>query len=120
MPDFLFGGGGEARRADSAEKACPVCGLRGKDYRKRALLGCPACYEAFADELKPYLQAMQKGGRHTGKAPAGARLDAELEGLQAALNRAVEVQDFEEAAALRDRIRALHAAAGDGGDDAGG
>ncbi len=110
MPDFLFGAGmREEKRDKSAEKTCLVCGATGKDFKKRSLLGCPSCYETFAEELAPYLRAMQKGGRHVGKAPAGAALTAEIAAMQQALERAVSAQDFEEAAKLRDRIRDLGA-----------
>ena len=75
MPDFLFGAGLKPEKQDqSSEKTCMVCGTTGKDFKKRSLLGCPSCYEAFAEELSPYLRAMQKGGRHVGKAPAGGGL----------------------------------------------
>jgi protein arginine kinase activator len=90
-------------------RSCLVCGTTGKDFKKRSLLGCPSCYEAFAEELTPYLRAMQKGGRHVGKAPAGESLTAEIAAIQQALERAVSAQDFEEAATLRDRIRDLKA-----------
>jgi protein arginine kinase activator len=110
MPDFLFGAGLKPEKQDqSSEKTCMVCGTTGKDFKKRSLLGCPSCYEAFAEELSPYLRAMQKGGRHVGKAPAGEALTAEIAALQQALERAVSAQDFEEAATLRDRIQDLQA-----------
>lgn len=106
MPDFLFGAGLQPEKQESsAEKTCLVCGTTGKDFKKRSLLGCPSCYETFADELAPYLRAMQKGDRHVGKAPAGEALTAEIASMHQALERAISAQDFEEAAALRDRIR---------------
>jgi len=108
MPDFLFGAGlQEEKRDATSEKTCLFCGTTGKDFKKRSLLGCPSCYEAFSEELSPYLRAMQKGSRHVGKAPAGEALSAEIAALQQALERAVSAQDFEEAATLRDRIRDL-------------
>ncbi|NQU40259.1 MAG: UvrB/UvrC motif-containing protein [Lentisphaerae bacterium] len=120
MPDFLFGAGlQQDKQAASKGKTCLVCGSTGKDFKKRSLLGCPSCYEAFAEELSPYLRAMQKGVRHVGKAPAGEALTAEIAAMQQALERAVSSQDFEEAATLRDRIRDLRAQrnGGEGGDD---
>lgn len=119
MPDFLFGAGlQEDKRAASSDKRCLVCGATGKDFKKRSLLGCPSCYEAFAEELGPYLGAIQKGARHVGKAPAGEVLSAEIAALQQALERAVSAQDFEEAATLRDRIRDLKDRQGSAGEDA--
>lgn len=108
MPEFLFGPAFQSEQPEQTEeKACPVCGMSGKDFKKRSLLGCPVCYDTFADALMPYLCAMQKGTRHVGKAPAGEALDAEIAAMQKALEQAVAAQDFEEAATLRDRIRDL-------------
>ena len=113
MPDFLFGADLHPDKRDAtSEKSCLVCGTTGRDFKKRSLLGCPSCYEAFAEELSPYLRAMQKGSRHVGKAPYGEALTAEIAAMQQALERAVSAQDFEEAAALRDRIRDLKAKRG--------
>jgi protein arginine kinase activator len=122
MTDLLFGTREQAEKVPAPEKTCPVCGMRRRDFRKNSRLGCAACYETFAEELMPLLAAMQKGCRHVGKTPAGELIGAEAAALQQALEKAVAVQDFEEAAQLRDRIRALKgqaaAAAPDGAKDA--
>ena len=47
---------------------------------------------------------MHDGTRHAGKAPRAEQADAELASLRTALEKAISAQDFEEAAALRDRI----------------
>jgi protein arginine kinase activator len=83
--------------------------MRGSDFKKTSRLGCPACYEAFSEELAPLLGAMQKGTQHAGKVPASEKVTTEIEGLKKALERAVAAQDFEEAAKLRDRVRDLKA-----------
>ena len=106
MTDLLFGTRDQADKAPAPEKTCPVCGMRRRDFRKTQRLGCAACYETFAEELAPLLRAMQKGCRHVGKVPAGEMVSAEVAALQQALEKAVAAQDFEEAAQLRDRIRA--------------
>jgi protein arginine kinase activator len=110
MADLLFGAGSLMEKQPAApDKKCPVCGLRSRDFRKLQRLGCAACYETFSDELVPMLAAMQKGARHVGKVPAGETTNDEVAALQQALERAVAAQDFEEAAQLRDKIRALKA-----------
>ena len=73
--------------------------------------GCAVCYTVFAAELAPLLPTF--GGRlcHAGAVPAGYRTRQERAERAAALRRelavAVEAERFEDAAALRDRIREL-------------
>jgi protein arginine kinase activator len=54
---------------------------------------------------------MHKGTRHTGKAPEALRASRDnadrLKTLQKKLNKAVEAEDFEQAAALRDEIKQI-------------
>jgi len=101
------------KQAMLTEPGCPVCGIRRSEYRKRSRLGCPACYEAFADELDAALQELHRATRHTGRAPRNAEAACCRQELERALDEAVREQRYEEAIALRDRLRAL-----DGGQDA--
>jgi len=94
------------------DPACPSCGLKASEFRSAGRLGCAACYRAFADELAPLLRSLHRGERHAGKAPrrsAGALLDAASADLRRELDEAVAREDFERAAELRDRLRALTA-----------
>lgn len=92
---------------------CPVCGFTQSDFRKAGRLGCPECYETFAEPLKAVLQTMHKGTRHVGKVPEtqrqGHNLAAELKQLQQKLAKAIELENFEEAAVLRDEIKQITA-----------
>jgi protein arginine kinase activator len=108
LTDFLFGVGVQAETVPPDDrKKCHSCGMGWKEFNKKSRLGCQSCYEDFATELAPMIEAMQNGLRHVGKVPACAVMDVELESLQAALDRAVGLEDFEEAAILRDRMRDL-------------
>ena len=55
---------------------------------------------------------MHKGTRHIGKAPEALRKSREsgerLKQLQKKLNKAVEAEDYESAATLRDEIKAMN------------
>ena len=111
LTEFLFGLGAPKNEAKKPlnDKTCPACHMRRSDFQKTSRLGCPACYETFAEELAPILEEMHRGGVHAGKIPAGASRDSRLAALRGALDRAVAAQNFEEAAQLRDRIRELNA-----------
>lgn len=111
LTDILFGLGDNQEQAPSAtEETCPHCHMRKSDFRKTSQFGCPACYETFAGELEPMFRSMHRDVRHVGKVPAAARLGVELESMQRQLDEAVERQDFEEAARLRDAVRELRSA----------
>ncbi|MBA4386385.1 MAG: excinuclease ABC subunit B [Verrucomicrobia bacterium] len=107
LADFLFGGAQQPAEKIPEDRACRICGMRFSDFKKASLLGCPNCYETHAAELVPVIRGMQRGmEEHKGKFPASARVTAEVERLQKALKEAVAAQNFEEAARLRDQIRA--------------
>ncbi len=93
---------------------CPTCGIKYMEFRADGRLGCPADYEVFRTGLVPILQRIHRATRHTGKAPrrrSPARASAaELLELRQQLRRAVEHEDYELAAHLRDTIRQKEAA----------
>jgi len=88
---------------------CPACGHTFLAFRTQGRLGCPKDYEVFSEALTPLLERMQGGVEHVGKVPASAgpaaRQRAEIVALQRQLKLAIDHEDFERAADLRDRIR---------------
>jgi protein arginine kinase activator len=95
---------------------CPACGFTQADFKKAGRLGCPECYQTFAEPLEGLLKTMHKGTRHVGKAPESLRqsrdLSDRLKNLQKKLTKAIEEEDFEAAAILRDEIKQTTARAG--------
>ena len=94
----------------AAERRCPVCGTTERTLRKTGRVGCADCYAAFREVLTPYLQKVHGATRHIGAAPAAADTPAPpqaepLADLRAQLKAAVEREDYEQAARLRDEIR---------------
>ncbi len=90
---------------------CPSCGMTLDEFKRTGKLGCGQCYEAFAPYLQPALRSIHGSDEHKGKIPqkSGGRMMAhrELETLKRKLAVAIEKEEFEEAARLRDQIRAL-------------
>ncbi|OHD73960.1 MAG: hypothetical protein A2177_14840 [Spirochaetes bacterium RBG_13_68_11] len=111
--DLLAGliGGTQAQDGVPSPAACPRCGLGTAEFRKRGRAGCADCYEAFDADLRRILSQMAPRPHHAGKLPrelAGPVTDgAGREELAAELRAAVEGEDYERAARLRDRIRDL-------------
>jgi protein arginine kinase activator len=104
-----LGAAQEIEQAVGTELKCPRCGFSQADFKKSGRLGCPDCYRTFAEGLAGLLKTMHKGTRHIGKTPEALRQTREsvdrLKSLQKKLARAVEGEDFEMAAALRDEIK---------------
>ena len=91
---------------------CGFCDLTFGEFRKTTRLGCPQCYEAFGDHLPRLLRRIHGSDRHVGKIylppdPSASEMERRLEGLRRKLERAVQVEDFERAADLRDEIGSL-------------
>jgi protein arginine kinase activator len=90
---------------------CPTCGFTQADFKKSGRLGCPECYQVFAEGLEGLLKTMHKSTKHLGKVPAGMRAarDAKekLKSLQKKLDKAIAEENYETAAQLRDELKQL-------------
>jgi len=97
--------------ASEVKDACPRCGLKASEFRKRGKLGCPECFRAFEKDVKAIVSQMAARPRHTGKVPKSASGDARAaiasNGLRDELREAVESEEYEKAALLRDRLREI-------------
>lgn len=102
--------GAEAPGAADKAAACPRCGTRLADFRKTGRFGCSDCFKVFESDLKAIVSQMAARPRHAGKLPAavgGPQPHPDREGLRLELRSAVEAEDYEKAAQLRDRLREL-------------
>lgn len=98
--------------APSQDVKCQTCGLTQADFKKTGRLGCADCYQYFGEVLEGLLRGMHKGTRHTGKSPRTSvnqvrEAQEKVKLLQRRLEAAVAGEQFEDAAKLRDEIRAL-------------
>ena len=112
LPDFLAQIGDEPREEEDSDNECSFCGLTFAAFRETGRLGCPHCYETFEAHLRRLLRRVHGGTKHVGKIylppdPTVSEIEKQMEGLRRRLNRAVEAEDFERAAELRDQIRSL-------------
>ncbi|NIM98844.1 MAG: hypothetical protein GTO24_12430 [candidate division Zixibacteria bacterium] len=94
-----------------AKVSCSACGMSFSDFAKMGRLGCGNCYVAFRSQLNDLLRKVHGNTQHRGKFPRTTgevmRPLWEESKLQAELKKAIEREDFEKAAQIRDRIRAL-------------
>lgn len=112
IADFL---GGLLDVADSSQKeetvACPVCGLTFENFKKKGRFGCAGCYEAFRRQLLPLLKRIHSADHHVGKipgkVPSSGGIERKIKELQDKLERAIKLEEYEEAARLKDRLNDL-------------
>ena len=90
---------------------CPSCGFTYQDFKKVGRFGCGDCYEAFKKQLGPLLKRIHGADRHTGKIPLmvgkTVKDTRNLQDLKARMEKAIQAEDFEEAARLRDKVREM-------------
>ncbi|MBP1744679.1 MAG: putative UvrB/UvrC domain protein [Firmicutes bacterium] len=93
------------------EPRCSNCGTYYSEFKKGGLLGCSECYSSFGDALNPVLKRVQGSVKHVGKTPRSRRKARtninELDGLQIMLQKAIENEEYEEAAKIRDEIKKM-------------
>lgn len=115
--------------------SCPTCNTGYVEFRQTGLLGCPDCYRAFEVQLGPLLERAHEGGtHHVGKFPrrqisGGTRIEAQahagsppdpdtvlggpvqragrIAALRKQLDEAVQAEQYERAASIRDELRRL-------------
>ncbi|MEA3328678.1 MAG: UvrB/UvrC motif-containing protein [Candidatus Omnitrophota bacterium] len=94
-----------------AQKKCPGCGLGYSDFKKMGRFGCSQCYQTFKEALEPLLKRIHGSNHHLGKFPVKrvkkAKAQLELDNLRAELQKAIQLEEYEEAIKLRDQIRDL-------------
>lgn len=99
--------------APAAEGArCDFCGMTLRDFRTTGRWGCARCYTTFEQSNRELLRRVHGSSRHIGRGyhapqPEATQRQAELAELRERLRRAIEGEQFELAADLRDRIRVL-------------
>jgi protein arginine kinase activator len=92
---------------------CNSCGATLQDFRESGRLGCPDCYRTLGEPLRELLRRLHGATRHTGERyavpganPAAPATRSSLE-LREQLKRAIESEDFELAAQLRDQLKVV-------------
>ena len=102
----------DAPLSAALESGCPTCGATLRDFRETGRVGCAECYRAFDAPLRELLRRLHGSTHHTGMRYTGTELpaaaapsDGAARDLRDQLRRAIESEQFELAAELRDRLR---------------
>ena len=103
--------GPEEEKGKKESLTCKRCGTTFKQFQKSGRLGCSNCYVVFEEKLKDLLRKIHGSIQHVGKVPPGEKNDAQtsqrLGELRDKLKGAIQTEQFEEAALLRDEIKRL-------------
>lgn len=91
---------------------CPNCDMTYEDFRKNGRFGCSECYEVFKGNLSTLLKKIHGSNNHSGKSPIKLSQDkktmiVDLKQLKDQLMQAIQNENFELAAELRDKIKNL-------------
>ncbi|MCD6162097.1 MAG: UvrB/UvrC motif-containing protein [candidate division Zixibacteria bacterium] len=101
----------EVDKNDKIDLKCPNCGLTFSEFGQVGRLSCAECYNTFRAELTTLLRRIHGSAEHRGHVAQTANEEykslREENRLRDELQRAIEDEDFEMAAELRDRIRSL-------------
>lgn len=100
----------DIKKEDSALK-CLFCGLTYADFKKNGRLGCGNCYTVFKAGLSNLLKKIHGSAKHCGKNPLPLnekeKSVLKTKELHERLARAIQIEEYEEAARLRDVLNAL-------------
>lgn len=97
-----------------ARLVCPECGMRFIDFSRIGRFGCGQCYTAFRAPLEDLFRKVHGAVQHRGRGPETqlrslpSPVEEEVR-LKEDLKQAIEREDFELAAELRDRLKAVTA-----------
>ena len=114
LADLLAGlsdfGKPSSKEVEKVKLKCSNCGITYDDFRKYGRLGCSECYEFFHDHLETLLKKIHGSNHHLGKTPLKIPQSEKekierLQELKTQLQKAIQIEDFELAAELRDAVR---------------
>lgn len=102
----------------AADLTCDECGLTFGDFTRQGRFGCGKCYDAFRGQLELIMRKIHGASMHLGRTPEpftregseGSNLPIpvkEEERLEAELKKAIDGEDFERAAEIRDKLKVI-------------
>lgn len=91
---------------------CSSCGLTYAQFSRSGRFGCATCYQTFGERVEPIFRKVHSGNvSHHGKIPkrSGEKIYVrrEVQELKEKLQEAINQEEFELAAQVRDKIREL-------------
>lgn len=95
---------------------CKKCGMSYEEFQRTGKLGCDNCYGIYSERLKPLVRRLHGNIKHTGKVPSKItktiKASKEIEELKELLGQAIQNEEYEKAAELRDKIKSVEVVEG--------
>ena len=105
--------GAKTQSLPMPETLCTTCGMNHEDFKNGGKFGCNTCIQAFSNEINALLKNIHGSTKHTGKFPKThgniIKTKHQVDSLRHDLKKAIEDENYEQAALLRDQIRKLEA-----------
>jgi len=112
---------GVGEEAKVGRVQCPRCHMVYSSLQETGRLGCSECYTTFRAQLRPLLRRIHGSTKHVGKTPvrdsARVAIRREVQKLHEDMQAAIEHEEFETAARLRDQIRSIEARGGQAAEE---
>lgn len=110
LGDFLQAVQQQASASQADAVRCTYCSMTLREFRATGRLGCSRCYATFEQSLRELLRRVHGGAKHVGRrysppAPNVLERATTIGELRDRLRRAIENEEFELAASLRDQIK---------------
>lgn len=89
-------------------KRCGFCNTSFDEIVNSGKMGCENCYIEFKEEIMPTILKIHGKNRHIGSKPEASESfekPNDIEALEKELKEAIEKEEFEKAAKLRDELR---------------
>ncbi len=113
-------GGVQKKHDDMKKVICPSCKMSYQEFIDQGIFGCEVCYEVFEPLIRDNIEKLQGNVVHSGKVPIynqnvkdtnlktkKVTPKEEFEILETRLKEALKFEDYEEAAKVRDKIKAF-------------
>lgn len=113
LPEFFAPSFEESgsERAENAPEDCPRCKMSYSRFRRDGKFGCSHDYTVFLSTLDELFEKIHESTRHIGRAPARFQKEGSDQGrfdqLREQLKRAVQGEQYEKAAEIRDQMRLM-------------
>lgn len=91
------------------DKTCPICKTTYEEFKNTESFGCSNCYEIFEEGAISIIRKFQGSSKHIGKIPEKLKeaylRDEKIKALKISLDEAINFEDYERAAFIRDEIK---------------
>lgn len=109
--DFFADFGNNNLSSKEINITCNKCGNTLENIKNSGKMGCDNCYKLFKENILPIVKNIQFDNKHTGKIikalKSEIKIKNELQSLKRQLKDAVEIEDYELAIVIREKIKEI-------------